>query len=61
MSWAADFEMVDDLSNYHLYAEDTQLYVVFKNDDIDSTTDRIADCVSDICLWMERNELKLNK
>ena len=47
--------------NYHLYADDTQLYVAFKNDDIDSITDRIADCVSDICLWMERNELKLNK
>ena len=47
--------------NYHLYADDTQLYVAFKNDDIDSITDRIADCVSDICLWMERNELKLKK
>ena len=47
--------------NYHLYANDTQLYVAFKNDDIDSITDRIADCVSDICLWMERNELKLKK
>ena len=35
--------------------------MAFKNDDIDSITDRIADCVSDICLWMERNELKLNK
>ena len=35
--------------------------MAFKNDDIDSITDRIADCVFDICLWMERNELKLNK
>ena len=47
--------------NYHLYANDTQLYVAFKNDDIDSITDRIVDCVSDICLRMERNELKLKK
>ena len=47
--------------NYHLYVDDTQLYVAFKNDDIDSITDRIADCVSDICLWMERNELELKK
>ena len=47
--------------NYHLYAHVTQLYVAFKNDDIDSITDRIADCVSDICLWMERNKLKLKK
>ena len=47
--------------NYHLYAHVTQLYVAFKNDDIDSITDRIVDCVSDICLRMERNELKLKK
>ena len=47
--------------NYHLYVDDTQLYVAFKNDDIDSITDRIADCVTDICLWMERNELELKK
>ena len=37
------------------------LYVAFKNDDIDSITDRTADCVFVICLWMERNELKLTK
>ena len=40
-----------------LYADDTQLYVLFKNDDIDSIADRIADSVSDICLCMEWNEL----
>ena len=40
--------------NYHLYAGDTQTYVAFKNDDIDSFTDRFADCVSDISIWMER-------
>ena len=40
--------------NYHLYAGDTQTYVAFKNDDIDSFTDRFADYVSDISIWMER-------
>ena len=35
--------------------------MAFKNDGIDSITDRNADCVFVICLWMERNELKLNK
>ena len=33
--------------HYHLYAGDTQTYVAFKND-IDTFTDRIADCGSDI-------------
>ena len=47
--------------NYHFYADDTQLYVAFKNYNIDSITDRIANCVSDICLWMEQNKLKLNE
>ena len=35
--------------------------MAFKNYNIHSITDWIANCVSDICLWMERNELKLNK
>ena len=47
--------------NYHFYADDTQLYVAFKNYNIDSITDWIANCVSDICLWMEQNKLKLNE
>ena len=47
--------------NYHFYADDTLLYVAFKNYNIDSITDWIANCVSDICLWMEQNKLKLNE
>ena len=34
--------------------------MAFKNDDINSIIDWIADCVLDICLSMERNELTLN-
>ena len=45
--------------NYYLYAGDTQTYVAFEIDDIDTFTDRISDCGSDISLWMERNELEL--
>ena len=47
--------------NYHFYADDTQLYVAFKNYNIHSITDWIANCVSDTCLWMEENKLKLNE
>lgn len=43
--------------NYHIYTDDTQRYVAFKNDVIVSITDRIADRVSDIYLWMAQNEL----
>ena len=35
--------------------------MAFKNYNIDSITDWIANCVSDICLWMEQNKLKLNE
>ena len=35
--------------------------MAFKNYNIHSITDWIANCVSDICLWMEQNKLKLNE
>ena len=49
---------------FHLYADDTQLYVSFScNDDIDLdlTTVNIESCLSDINNWMTLNKLKLNK
>ena len=46
--------------NYHLYADDTQLYLAFKTDDVNLAIDRVVSCVSEISCWMERNDLKLN-
>ena len=46
--------------NYHLYADDTQLYLAFKTDDAHLAADRIVSCVSAISCWMEQNDLKLN-
>ena len=48
---------------YHLYADDTQLYMAFKPSDATSKCDaisRIDACVADIRTWMNDNFLKLN-
>ena len=48
---------------YHLYADDTQLYMAFKPSDVTSKSDaisRIEACVADIRIWMNDNFLKLN-
>ena len=49
--------------SYHLYADDTQLYIPFShNDDADIslTTTKIESCLKDIADWMTMNKLKLN-
>ena len=48
---------------YHLYADDTQLYMAFKPSDVTSKCDaisRIEACVADIRIRMNDNFLKLN-
>ena len=45
---------------YHFYADDTQLYISFKDCDVDVARLRVENCVPDICHWMDLNELKLN-
>jgi hypothetical protein len=48
---------------YHLYADDTQLYVSFDVSDpssMDSAKARVLDCVAEIGSWMTLNKLKLN-
>ena len=46
--------------DYHLYADDTQLYFAFKSADVNATKSRVENCISAICRWMDLNELKLN-
>ena len=46
--------------DYHFYADDTQLYISFKDCDVDVAKLRVENCVADICQWMDVNELKLN-
>ena len=48
---------------YHLYADDTRLYMAFKPSDVTSKCDaisRIEACVADIRIWMNDIFLKLN-
>ena len=48
--------------NYHIYADDTQLYISFEADcNLDSVKSRIENCISDIYRWMILNGLKLNQ
>ena len=49
--------------DFHLYADDTQLYTTFScddKDDLTTTISRIESCLVDITNWMTSNKLKLN-
>ena len=48
---------------YHLYADDTQLYVSLdlgNNDKFSSSLENLKHCIEEIRLWMTQNMLKLN-
>ena len=45
---------------YHIYADDTQLYLFFKCDNPSKTLSKLNNCISDIRVWMIKNKLKIN-
>ena len=45
---------------YHVYADDTQIYVSFKCDDPSQALGKMNACISDIRRWMILNKLKIN-
>ena len=45
---------------YHIYADDTQLYCSFDLKSPSETISSISACISDIRTWMIRNKLKIN-
>ena len=44
----------------HLYADDTQLYVSCDPDKPDAAIAKLEECIEEIRLWMQHNNLKLN-
>ena len=42
--------------DYHLYADETQLYFAFKSVDVEATKSRVENCISAIYRWMDLNE-----
>ena len=45
---------------FHLYADDTQLYVHLTHKNVAHTFDRLKICLDDIKKWLSANTLKLN-
>ena len=46
--------------NYHIYADDTQLYCSFNVKSLDEVLCSLNKCISDIRSWMIKNKLKIN-
>ena len=48
--------------NYHVYADDTQLYITLKSsqEPADSCITTLEKCIQEIRSWMRQNFLKLN-
>ena len=45
---------------YHIYADETQLYIKFDLSDSSIAVDKVNLCISDIKTWMIKNMLKIN-
>ena len=46
--------------DYHIYANDTQLYITFDLSDPTIAIDKINLCISDLRTWMIKHKLKIN-
>ena len=46
--------------HYHMYADDTQLYVEVPRDNPERATDSLSCCIQDVKKWMTLNKLTLN-
>ena len=48
------------IANYHVYADNTQLYISFKYKQPLESISKVNSCLSDIRRWMITNKLKIN-
>jgi len=46
--------------NFHAYADDNQLYLHCRRDDMLSAVERLERCLTAVSHWMARNRVKLN-
>ena len=46
--------------SFHAFADDTQLYVHCRRDDVMSAVRRLENCIDDVSHWMSANRLELN-
>ena len=49
--------------SFHLYADDTQIYIIFKplvNGSLEYSKNLIQECTRNMSIWMKNNKLKLN-
>jgi len=46
--------------SFHAFADDTQLYVQCRRDDVMSAVRRLENCIDDVSHWMSANRLNLN-
>ena len=44
---------------YHIYGDDTQLYITFNNKEPLTSLTKLNNCISDIKVWMIKNKLKI--
>ena len=47
--------------DFHLYANDTQIYISFKSSEVDLATANVEECIRDVDNWMSHNMFKLNR
>jgi len=53
-------DVVDYQTRLHLYADDTQLYVSCRLDDVSRVRSQMPSCVADVSQWCESQRLQLN-
>ena len=46
--------------NYHLYADDSSIYAMFKPQQLETTIQSVQQCVNAVRQWMTRKSLKMN-